>query len=242
MQDILILGHGYVGSALASKLPHAMCTNSSVEKANSNASIYFNLKDRNSWNNLPAATTIIWTFAATPLDLVEEIYQNKLQQDCDKLLVYASSSCYQLSSDNNLVTEKHSLSYSKPRVAGEEYLRNHNAAILVLSGIYGPERQPLNWLQKGLVRSLQKKVNLIHRDDIVDITCYLLTHNCVPYGQRLNITDGMSRRWSDIADHYGVHPDEISGDIVNNHLLGKSVSNQKLRQLLPPEFVFRRLY
>ncbi|MEE9345893.1 MAG: hypothetical protein V3U88_09840, partial [Methylococcales bacterium] len=190
MQETLILGHGYVGRALASRIPHTLFTSSSPEKANSNAGIYFNLNDRDSWKNLPAAATIIWTFAATPLDLVEEFYQSRLK-NCENLLVYASTSCYQSSGNNNLVTEENSLSYAKPRVAGEEYLRKHDAAILVLSGIYGPERQPVNWLRKGLIPSLQKIVNLIHCDDIVDITCHLLEENCVPHGQRLNISDGM---------------------------------------------------
>ena len=238
MQKILILGHGYVGSALASRLPQAMYTSSSPEKANNTAGIYFNLNDRDSWNNLPDVNTVIWTFAATPLELVEEFYQSNLQH-CENLLVYASTSCYQLSGEEDLVTEDYPLSYTKPRVAGEEYLRKHNAAILVLSGIYGPERQPVNWLHKGLIRSLEKTVNLIHRDDIVDITCYLLLENCVPYGKRLNISDGMPKRWSEIADHYAIQSEHATGEDKKGN---KLVSNEKLRLLLPKRFEFRKLF
>ncbi|MEE9425058.1 MAG: hypothetical protein V3V18_08750 [Methylococcales bacterium] len=238
MQEILILGHGYVGSALASRLPHALFTSSSLEKAKSNAGIYFNLNDRDSWKSLPEVNTVIWTFAATPLDLVKEFYQDRLQH-CENLLVYASTSCYQLSGEEDLVTEEYPLSYVKPRVAGEEYLRKHNAAILVLSGIYGPERQPINWLRKGLIRSLQKTVNLIHRDDIVDITCYLLEENSVPYGERLNISDGRPRRWLEIADYYAIQIEDVTGD---NKQGSKSVSNEKLRQLLPNSFEFQKLF
>ncbi len=238
MQEMLILGHGYVGSALASRLPHAVFTSSSLEKANSNTGIYFNLNDRDSWKNLPKASTVIWTFAAEPLTLVEEFYQSNLQH-CKNLLVYASTSCYQLSGEEDLVTENYPLSYAKSRVAGEEYLRKHNAAILVLSGIYGPERQPVNWLRKGLIRSLHKILNLIHRDDIVDITSYLLEENCFPHGERLNISDGMPKRWSEIADYYAIHSEDLGG---NNKRASKSVSNEKLRQLLPSSFEFRKLY
>jgi nucleoside-diphosphate-sugar epimerase len=238
MQEILILGHGYVGSALASRLPHALVTSSSLEKAKSNAGIYFNLNNRNSWKNLPPVNTVIWTFAATPLDLVEEFYQDRLQY-YENLLVYASTSCYKFSGEEDLVTEEYPLSYVKPRVAGEEYLRRYNAAILVLSGIYGPERQPVNWLRKGLIRSLQKTVNLIHRDDIVDITCYLLEENYVPYGERLNISDGMPLRWSEIADYYAIQSDDTGKD---NKQTSKSVSNEKLCQLLPDNFEFRKLF
>jgi len=238
MQEILILGHGYVGAALASRLPDALYTSSSLEKAKSNVGIYFNLNDRDSWKNPPIAKTVIWTFAAVPLDLVEEFYLDRLQH-CENLLVYASTSCYQVFGDQDLVTEEYPLSYAKPRVAGEEYLREHNAAILVLSGIYGPERQPDNWLRKGLIRSLEKIVNLIHRDDIVDITCYLLTENCVPHGERLNLSDGMPRLWSEIADYYAIHIEDAIGD---NKRCSKSVSNEKLRQLLPNSFEFRKLF
>ena len=239
MQTILILGHGYVGSALASKLPYAVYTCRSPEKAHGNAAIYFNLNDRDSWENLPNANTIIWTFPATPLDLVEEFYQCRLQ-NCENLLVYASTSCYQLSGNEDLVTEEHPLNNAKPRVKGEEYLRKNNAAILVLSGIYGPERQPVDWLRKGLIRSLRKIVNLIHREDIVDITCYLLAQNCVPRGERLNISDGMFLRWSEIADCYAIQLDDDRGG--NNKRVSKSVSNEKLRQLLPKSFEFRKLF
>jgi nucleoside-diphosphate-sugar epimerase len=238
MQEILILGHGYVGSALASRLPRALFTSSSLEKAKSNAGIYFNLNDRNSWINLPPVNTVIWTFAATPLDLVKEFYQDRLQF-CENLLVYASTSCYQLSGEEDLVTEEYPLSYVKPRVVGEEYLRKHNAAILVLSGIYGPERRPVNWLRKGLIRSFKKIVNLIHRDDIVDITCYLLEENCVPYGDRLNISDGVPRRWSEIADYYAIQSPDTGED---NKQFGKSICNEKLHQLLPDNFEFRKLF
>jgi nucleoside-diphosphate-sugar epimerase len=109
---------------------------------------------------------------------------------------------------------------------------------LVLSGIYGPERQPVNWLRKGLIPSLQKTVNLIHRDDIVDITCHLLEENCVPHGQRLNISDGMPLRWSEIANYYAIQ----SGGSINNKPSGKSVCNEKLCRLLPDSFEFRKLF
>ncbi len=235
---MLILGHGYVGSALASMFPDAIFTSSSLKKAKINAGIYFNLNDRDSWKNLPATNTVIWTFAATPTDLVEEFYQSKLK-NCENLLVYASTSCYLLSGDNNLVTEQYPLCYAKPRVAGEEYLRQHNAAIFVLSGIFGPQREPINWLRKGLIHSFEKTVNLIHRDDIVEITHYLLDNNLVPYGERLNITNGVYMSWADIAEHYSF-PSNAKNNINNSN--SKLVSNDKLCQLLPNNFEFRILF
>ncbi len=238
MHEILILGGGYVGSALKSYLPNSIQTHRSPEKADLNAGIYFNLSDRDSWNNIPPAKTVIWTFPATPLNLVESFYQCQLQA-CKNLLVYASTSCYEFSNDQSLVTEQFPLSYAKDRVIGEEFLRKQNAAILVLSGIYGPEREPINWLRKGLIRNFEKIVNLIHRDDIVEITHYLLNKKLLPYGERLNISDGVYRRWSEIANHYEHSTSQVA---IKNSANSKLVSNEKLLKLLNEGFVFRSLF
>ncbi len=238
MNETLILGNGYIGSALSFSLTEAQYTHSSPEKATQNTAIYFNLSDPGSWKNIPAAKTVIWTFPAAPVELVEAFYQNHLK-NCENLLVYASTSCYQFSGLDSLVTEQNHLDYQKPRVAGEEYLRQQNAAILVLSGIYGPQREPVNWLRKGRIRSFDKVVNLIHRDDIIEITRYLLENKCFPTGERLNISDGVYRRWSEIAEHYAIQDAPISNQQISN---SKLVSNDKLRHLLPETFQFRTLY
>ncbi|HFD10878.1 MAG TPA: hypothetical protein ENJ32_00175 [Crenotrichaceae bacterium] len=238
MKKILILGHGYIGRALSARFPDSVYTSSSQEKAKLNSAIYFNLNDSDSWKNIPTDHTVIWTFPAAPLKRVKLFYLSRLQHS-KNLLVYASSSCYEVLADDNLVTEHNPLDCSKPRVAGEEYLRQHNAAILVLSGIYGPQREPANWLRKGLIHAYDKTVNLIHRDDIIEITSYLLEHHLAPNGERVNISDGVGVRWSEIAAYYGISTSQGSMPDGTN---GKIVSNSKLRKRLPDDFRFRSLF
>lgn len=201
-EQTLILGGVYVGHALARALPHTRFTHSSPEKATAHDGLYFNLNDRDSWGNLPAAEHIIWTFPAAPDALVREFYAT-LSQSYRQLWVYGSTSCYLTNENDELVTESHPLDISQARVQGEEYLRQQGATLLVLSGIYGPNREPLNGLQSGRIGSLQKRVNLIHRDDIIAITAHLLTQTGLA-GMRINVSDGYSRRRSEIAEHFGI--------------------------------------
>jgi hypothetical protein len=236
MEKTLILGCGYVGSALANKIPDSVFTYRSVQKAEERNGIYFSLDDLNSWENIPAVGDVIWTLPAAPLNLVQE-FHNTVLHDCNRIVVYGSTSCYLTTKSEETVTEENSLDLNRDRVAGEEFLRNTGATILVLSGIYGPDREPVNWLRKGLIRSPDKRVNLIHRDDIVDITLYLLNENRLTEGERINLSDGVGRLWSEIAGYYLI---DIKTDdtLVKN----KIISNQKLRGLLPDGFQFRELY
>lgn len=236
MATTLILGSGYVGSALAAQIPHAVFTHSTQQNVRTLGGIYFRLQDRDSWRSLRPVGDIIWTFPAAPLDLVRELHETAMQ-DCKRLLVYGSTSCYLTLKDDEMVTESYPLDFSKARVAGEEYLRDQGATILVLSGIHGPGRQPIEWLQQGRIRSLRKRVNLIHRDDIADITCHLLQEDRLPAGERINVSDGLSLRWSEIAEHYSIKVDDDGASVAS-----KIVNNAKLRRLLPDGFQFRRLF
>ena len=236
MEKTLILGCGYVGCALAEKIPDAIFTHRSIQKAEEPNGIYFNLDDLNSWDNIPVVADIIWTLPAAPLNLVQKFHKTVLP-DCSRIVVYGSTSCYLTSKNEEVVTEEHPLDLNRGRVAGEEYLRKAGATILVLSGIYGPNREPANWLRKGLIRSPDKRVNLIHRDDIVDITLTLLNENLLPQGERINLSDGVGHVWSEIAGYYSI---DIKAD--DNPVKNKIISNRKLRELLPEGFQFRELY
>lgn len=238
MSKFIILGNGYVGQAIKNRFPGSLHTHRSPEKAEQNNGIYFDLNNRDSWANLPCTETVIWTFPAEPLELVEAFYHENLTQ-CHNLLVYASTSCYQVDAKDAIVSENSALDFSRTRVSGEEYLRQQGAAILVLSGIFGPQREPVNWLRKGRIKHFNKIVNLIHRDDIVDITCFLLENRIAPFGERLNLTNGHYHRWSDIAEHYTFNYSQEKIDHTTN---SKFVSNSLLHGLLQNDFTFRTLW
>lgn len=218
--NTLILGGGYVGSRLSKRLGAAM-THRSTEKA-TQQSIYFDLADRSSWVNLPSADKVVWTFPAQPLEVIQAFHRAKLTQ-VQKLFVYASTSCYQTLQPDQRVDENQPLDLSRERVAGEEWLRQQGATILALAGIYGPNRHPVDWLRKGLIKTPDKRVNLIHVDDIVAITEHLLNDVRNLRGERFNLADGEALHWRDIAEHYGISIQD-SGKTYDS----KRISNDKI--------------
>jgi nucleoside-diphosphate-sugar epimerase len=235
MHKTLILGCGYVGHALRQAWPDVSFTHRSMEQAQAAGAVYFNLEDQDSWVNLPAAETLIWTFPAASINLVKQFQQDVLTRYQHRF-VYASSSCYISTIENELVSEQHALDLFQARVVGEEYLREHGATILVLSGIYGPNREPEQWLRNGRIRSLNKRVNLIHCDDIVAITQLLIQQGDSLRSVRINLSDGESLQWVSIAQFYGMNTEEKMLSVT-----GKRVSNAKLRALLPVDYQFHQL-
>jgi nucleoside-diphosphate-sugar epimerase len=233
-KQILVLGSGYVGSRLVRALG-AMTTHSSPEKASKNQTIYFNLQDALSWKNLPKSDAVVWTFPALPLASVQAFYNAQLSE-VKKLIVCASTSCYQVTEQNQLLTEETPLDLGRQRVIGEEWLREQGATILTLAGIHGPNREPINWLRKNLIKTPQKRVNLVHVDDIVTITCRLLEDEREISGQRFNLTDGEGRFWQEIADHYDLFISES-----NQSYDSKRISNEKIVKWLK-NYHFKTLY
>ncbi len=230
----LILGGGYVGCKLADSLGAPM-TRRAEENNVLQRSIYFDLNNRASWDNIPQTQKLIWTFPAAPLEIVKAFYRVKLA-NVERLFVYASTSCYLTHKPDEWINETQPLDLSRERVAGEEWLREQGATILVLAGIYGPNRHPQDWLEKGLITTPDKRVNLIHVDDIVAITGRLLAMVSNPRGERFNLADGRALRWREIAAHYGVaiQPDSKRYD-------SKRIMNDKVRKWLGG-YCFRSLY
>lgn len=210
-----------MGSRLAPRLG-AVTTYRSKEKVATNKCLYFDLQDRMSWDNIQPGENVVWAFPATPLEQVKAFYRAKLT-NVNKLFVYASSSCYLVLDQGQWINESHSLDLSRERVLAEEWLREQGATILILSGIYGPNRQPLDWLKKGLIKTPDKYVNLVHVDDITEITECLLNDDRNMQGERFNLSDGQALLWREIAGHY-----EIDLPVASNTFDSKRVDNEKI--------------
>jgi nucleoside-diphosphate-sugar epimerase len=120
---------------------------------------------------------------------------------------------------------------TKPRVEGEEYLRNEHGAILLrVAGIYGPGRNPIDWIRSGRVGSSRKYVNLIHVEDLATI-CLLALEKGTP-GEGYNVSDGTPRTWADICRvvqaRWGVTASKPEKDIQ----VGKRIKTITLRDKL----------
>ncbi len=103
-----------------------------------------------------------------------------------------------LLAENGKVTDGSSLVPDHPRAMAEERLRALGAIILHAAGLYGPGRNPLDWLRSGRIANSAKVVNLVHGDDLARACRFLLAH--FSPAERLVISDGQPRPWRDIID------------------------------------------
>ncbi|MCP9449437.1 MAG: hypothetical protein NNA21_05175 [Nitrospira sp.] len=192
----------------------------------------FDLEDRTTWRNLPPACNLLWCFPAEPLELVQEFSGNLTVR---RLVVLGSTSAYQanLSRDHPppWIDETAPLDLEKPRVQGEEWLRMKcQAIVLRVAGIYGPGRNPLNWIKRGRVSPSRKYVNLIHVEDLANI-CLAALAQGIP-GEAYNVSDGTPRTWREIC-HLASERFEVQPVVeVGDGSIGKRIDNRKLLSLL----------
>jgi nucleoside-diphosphate-sugar epimerase len=103
-----------------------------------------------------------------------------------------------------------------------------------LAGIFGPGREPLRWLEKGLIKNGLKRVNLIHVSDIVDII-FAFASSPLPR-QRINVCNGTAPTWNELAAVFqdrGALPKDFSLPQSPVGLESKIVTNERLASLLP---------
>lgn len=227
----LILGQGYVGSALHKRNPDFLFTK---RKKSHPGTIVFDLENETTWKNLPDVKNIIWTFPAKPLKSVERFYEAKLT-DVKNLIVLASTSCYINKRQKEKIDEKSPLNTDIIRVRGEEFLRSKGATTMCLAGIYDSERNPLNWMKKGLIRNPSKIVNLIHTQDIAAIIEHFI--KMPKPGERFNISDGVPLTWQEIGDKAG-----FEFRMEPEREVSKLISNGKIKKILHPKFKFKHLF
>lgn len=199
----------------------------------------FMLSNRSSWHNLPPKPdAVLVTFPPVPLADIKEFYEAYLC-GVPKVIVYGSTSRYKTNEPDEWVSEATEIDLSVPRVQGEEFIRESGGCCLVLSGIYGDERQPYQWLLKGLVRqSGNHYLNLIHVSDIVAVTEHFIANTELGRFENVNVSFGQPRKWKDILAFYkeigkisesdGIRlPDEPAST------QSRRVSNEKLRKMIP---------
>ncbi|MGE0373402.1 MAG: hypothetical protein AB7Q01_16195 [Gammaproteobacteria bacterium] len=234
--QLTILGAGYVGRAL---LQRFLAADTTRRRAVPQSRTYvFNLQDPATWGNPPlAGRTVVWTFPAEPLTLVQAFFAAHLR-DVAGLIVLGSTSAYRAvdaaGSPASTVTEQTPLDLAQPRVQGEEWLRERGATVLQLAGIFGPGRDPVGWLQRGLIKDGAKLVNLIHVDDIVAVIAHVLVQP-LP-GARINVGNGEPLPWRELAARFradGRLPADFVLPETGPQEFGKRIDNRLLCSLLP---------
>jgi nucleoside-diphosphate-sugar epimerase len=185
--------------------------------------IPFALEDPTQWSNLPDRADMVWCFPAQPIESVQR-FAEYLRPRVRRLVVLGSTSAYDVARTSTnypppWLDETASIDLSRPRAQGEEFLRQECGAILLLvAGIYGPGRNPLDWIRTGRVGPSRKYVNLIHVEDLAAI-CQAALERAIP-GEVYNVSDGVPRTWDEICqaalEYWGVtarmaHKDQRPG-------------------------------
>lgn len=199
MQKIIILGCGFVGKYLVNYLKndydiYTTSRNPELKLSKLPNPILFDLNNHQTYNNIAKNSIIIWNFPAEPIEKVKDFYNFCLENNISIKVIYGSTSAY--INKEGFVDENCNTDDNIKRVQGENFLLEKGSNILQLSGIYGESRHPFNWLNKGLIKNSNKTVNLIHVEDICNITKKILDLNLK--SERINISDGVNYLWKDL--------------------------------------------
>jgi nucleoside-diphosphate-sugar epimerase len=152
-----------------------------------------------------------------------------------RVVVLGSTSAYRIPAPQPYpppwIDETAPIDLGKPRVQGEEFLRNTCGAIVLrVAGIYGPARNPVDWLRTGRVKPSPKYVNLIHVEDLAAVCLAALERGLG--GEIYNVSDGTPRTWQNIAHAVLFHGDiPLSPPGIPTEM-GKRVANRKLTEQL----------
>jgi len=241
-KSLVILGAGYTARAVrlfaARRYTHVLLTSREPERRlldmPPDQRIGFDLDRQDTWKNIPPGCDLLWCFPAEPLHLVQACIA-ELHAASRRLVILGSTSAYPPYPSDEYpppwIDESGSLDGTQARVQGEEFARIHcRATILRVAGIYGPGRNPLNWIRNGRVGFTRKYVNLIHVEDLAEVCLAALEYGRP--GETYNVSDGIPRTWEEICrtahDRWGIESIRTTGDRSG----GKRIAINKLQSLL----------
>ncbi|MDF0644960.1 MAG: hypothetical protein P0111_13100 [Nitrospira sp.] len=250
--SVVIAGSGYTGRYLAEALTKAsrqfFATSRDPDRnlphLRSEQRLRFDLLQPETWQNIPQRADLVWCFPAAPLEAVKTCAE-AVKASSRRLVVLGSTSAYDVMESQQYpppwLDETAAIDRTKPRVQGEEYLRQAGGAILLrIAGIYGPGRDPLEWIKNGRVGPSRRYVNLIHVEDLAGIVLAALERG--RSGETYNVSDGTPRTWVEIGrtveDRWKVR----APTSMQNHGPGKRIDTRKLIQELQPQLFHSNLY
>jgi len=207
--QLLILGAGYTGRYLATEASTegrvVLSTSRNPDRQLAHVPqpqrLSFDLAQPDTWTNIPGCTDLVWCFPATPIELVQR-FALAANASSRRLVVLGSTSAYDVADTQEYpppwIDETAPLDFGKTRVRGEEYLRKDCGAIVLrVAGIYGPGRNPLDWIRQGRVGPSRKYINLIHVEDLA-LICLAALERGKP-GEIYNVSDGRPHTWEEIC-------------------------------------------
>jgi hypothetical protein len=251
--SMIILGAGYTGRYLASALTTTSCpffaTSREPDKNLSHVPVdrrmKFDLEQPSTWSNIPAGANLVWCFPATPLTAVQR-WAGTQHSRFKRFVILGSTSAYEVPDDSTnypppWIDESAPIDLTKPRVQGEEFLRKDCGAIVLrVAGIYGPGRNPLDWIRQSRVGPSRKYVNLIHVEDLSAICLAALEHGRP--GETYNVSDGRPHTWEEIYTTAQQRWSVTTTAANKDPSPGKRISNAKLREEFGYTLKYQDLY
>lgn len=254
--DLLVLGAGWVGSTLASRLHdqghrvHVTNRPGSRQKvpyfqpirlASSVPRSEFDIASQETWASLPLPSTLraaVVTFPTTP-DLIEPFWEEYLQH-VPQVICYSSSSLYRVDRPGQTVNEETPLKKT-PRACAELHMQERGATVLTLSGIFGDRRSArsicsclASYTSSGGALNGKKSVNMVHVSDIITATETCLALPPKYRARRINV-GGHHFLLGELVAHCKHPPIPIADD---TDFSSKRVCSCELLSHLPPDFGF----
>lgn len=152
-----------------------------------------------------------------------------------------TTSSYLQQGEGDIVSEVAPLDLESPRVKGEALLQKAGALVLRSAGIYGPGRNPLDWLRSGRISSGAGFVNLVHADDLAAAIATGLESSI--RSEDFIITDGTPMQWGTIAA-WAVKMKYLTDVPWSGSAgrLSRRLSNAKMVSLLNPSLTHTDLF
>jgi nucleoside-diphosphate-sugar epimerase len=196
MKSALILGSGYTGTRLAEYLKNEGVT---VYETSRTRKMIFDLERDSTWANLPKADGTFWMFPPLPENGVRKFLAAKAPS-LRRIVIVGSISSFENAAADDVVDERTPVNLSDPRVIGEQQILARDGIVVRSAGIYGPRRDPVEWLRAGRISDFKKFLNVIHVDDLVEILWAAM--NSGRGGASYIAADGHPHRWSELADRW----------------------------------------
>lgn len=235
------MGAGYLGRRL-SQVISTTEADAKVHLTSRTATdkIHFDLHDPKSWTNLPKVDMTFWTFPAEPLDIVQSFYTSSKDR-LGTLVVVGTTGVLKPISEHDWVDETTVRSNIMDRTKGEDYLLSQGARLVLSAGIYGPNRNPMEWIRRGLVGPTEKYVNFIHVDDLSSI---VLAAGTSGKSSKVYVAaDGKPKSWKEIFTHLGMKA--LESDLAAKKITGrtsKRVSSSHTLQELEVHLKYEDIY
>ncbi len=255
-QHILIVGHGYVGSALAMALSDNGDSVSSINRSESGNALICDVSDSREVRDLASRVEdvdIIVHCASSGRgggeDAYRAVYLNGVRNLSESFpntpILFTSSTSVYPQTDGSSVTEESPAEPESPlakilRLA-EDLVIVNGGTVLRLSGIYGPGRAiHLKRILNGTATidsdDPGRWLNQIHRDDIVSAIVHLLGETPdFRVGEIFNLSDNtpITQRqcYEELATHFDLPAPPMMPSQRNGKraMTSKRISNKKMR-------------